>query len=217
MPVKRKRGDESILIHGKETRVAELTTQAAECLAAFPTKQFDLIIADPPWRYRDSSASINGQTPYPTLSIKEISELPVPNIAKKTCILLLWATGPKFEEALQVVNAWGFKYKTVYKTWRKVTAKGKPVCGCGWWTRPNTEYLLLATKGSGATKWQSNRSEPQEFTSEKTAHSKKPEQVMEDIRRHLVCEDRVELFCRGQPSEGFAGWGLETPGYYAEA
>ena len=79
---------------------------------------------------------------------EDIYKLPVKDIAGKNCVLFLWATYPKLQEALETIKAWGFQYKTVAFTWVKQNKVSDGFhFGLGYWTRGNPEICLLATKG----------------------------------------------------------------------
>ena len=82
------------------------------------------------------------------MSIDELCALPVPELAAKDCALFLWATFPQLPEALRLIRAWGFRYKTVAFVWLKRNRKSPSwFYGMGYWTRSNAEICLLATKG----------------------------------------------------------------------
>lgn len=91
-------------------------------------KKYSIIYADPPWSYRDKKGCdpAYGAMTYPTMSIGAIKNLPVSAIADTNCMLFLWATFPNLREALDVIDAWGFQYKTVAFTWVK-TNKRQPL------------------------------------------------------------------------------------------
>ena len=76
--------------------------------------KYNIIYADPPWSYRDTLGgnAKMGAMPYPTMTIEDICKLPVNELADKDCILFLWVTMPKMFEAIDVIKAWGFTYKT---------------------------------------------------------------------------------------------------------
>ena len=119
-------------------------------------KKYQIIYADPPWHYRYRFGSGIAENHYPTMSIDELKALPVKELADKDCALFLWITCPMLNKAWEVIEAWGFTYKTVAFTWVKVNAAGDRLhMGMGWWTRANVELCLLATKGH--PKRQSNR------------------------------------------------------------
>lgn len=158
---------------------------------------------------------MQGTTTYPTMTTADLCRLNVPGIAAPNSILLLWATWPKLQDALDVMKAWGFEYKTCYKLWRKVTNAGAPVMGCGWWTRGNSEMLLVGARGRKQASRVLRRNVRTEFTHPKTGrHSEKPVQIMADILVDIEATKRIDLFCRGAPHVGFDGWGLECKPYY---
>ena len=81
------------------------------------------------------------------MSIDELCALPVPELAAKDCALFLWATFPQLPEALRLIRAWGFRYRTVAFVWLKRNRKSPSwFYGMGYWTRSNAEICLLATK-----------------------------------------------------------------------
>jgi len=109
----------------------QLETSALE----FPTGPFQVIVADPPWRYESDC-----DLPYPTMAIEEIKALPVGSIAANNSILWLWATNAHLRVAFEVAEAWGFEYKSLL-TWVKDRM------GTGEWLRGRTEHCLLAGRG----------------------------------------------------------------------
>ena len=92
-------------------------------------KKYQVIYTDPAWKYdfaETDSRKIENQ--YPTMELEEIKNLPINEIADTNCVLYLWATAPKLIEALEVIKAWGFEYKT-HAIW------DKGVIGMGYWFR----------------------------------------------------------------------------------
>ena len=82
------------------------------------------------------------------MCIEDIKALPVGELAAKDCALFLWITFPCLCEALEVLTAWGFSYKTVAFVWVKQNRKNDDLfTGMGYWTRANAEICILATKG----------------------------------------------------------------------
>ena len=143
---------------------------------------------------------------YPTMSIDDICALPVADIAAKDSVLFLWATFPMLPEALRVISAWGFKYKTVAFVWLKQNPKAQSwFFGMGFWTRGNAEICLLATRGN--PKRQDN-SVHQFIISPREAHSKKPDEARDKIVRLMGDLPRVELFARQSPPD-WDVWGNE--------
>ncbi len=101
---------------------------------------YDIIYADPPWRYDDNTTSPNRriENHYPTMALEDIKNMEIPSA--KDCILYLWSPAPLIEKALQVLNAWGFTYKS-----NLVWDKNK--MGMGYWVRGQHEHLLIGVKG----------------------------------------------------------------------
>ena len=107
-----------------------------------------MIYADPPWRYQNWKGQGVAERHYPTMTLEDIKALPVAGLAGKDCVLFLWATCPMLPEALDVIRAWGFTFKTVAFTWIKLAPKADSIYwGLGYWTRSNAEICLLATRG----------------------------------------------------------------------
>lgn len=141
-----------------------------------------------------------------SMSIEELCALPVKEIADKDCILFLWATFPQLKEALQLIKAWGFTYKSVAFVWLKQNRKSPTwFYGLGFWTRGNAEICLLATKGH--PKRQSNKVH-QFIISPVEQHSKKPDITREKILALMGDLPRIELFAR-QHTPGWDVWGNE--------
>ena len=88
-------------------------------------KKYNIIYADPPWKYNDKAAAgkRGASFKYPVMTLKEICDLPVQNISHNNSALFLWVTFPMLKEGLQVVESWGFEFKTVAFTWIKANRK----------------------------------------------------------------------------------------------
>lgn len=180
----------------------------------FPKRKYRIIYADPPWDYHSAwyrensnSAGIWGlaQDHYKTMNIEDVKKLPVQDIAQNDCFLFMWATFPQLREALDVIDAWGFKYKTVAFTWVKKTKEGKNAVGMGWYTRANAEICLLAKRGKPTIKDHSIR---QIIESEREKHSKKPDEARKRIIKLCGNVSRIELFARKR-TKGWDSWGNE--------
>ncbi len=164
-----------------------------------PKGLYDVILADPPWRYQFSETqSREIENHYPTMELEDIKALKVPSADDS--VLFLWATAPKLEEALEVLNAWGFTYKTC-AVW------DKEIIGMGYWFRGQHELLLLGTKGNMPAPEPSAR-----FASvireRRGGHSSKPTVVYEIIEKMFPGRRYLELFCRS-PRKGWEAWGNE--------
>lgn len=171
-------------------------------------KKYQIIYADPPWAYRNMGniqATANAQ--YPTMSNEDICKMPVGGgLAADNCILFLWATFPKIKEALDVIKAWGFEYKTVGFTWIKKNKNGGNFFGVGWYTKSNAEVCLIGVKGK-APKISNSISSIIETVRER--HSKKPNIVRDKIVEFCGDIPRIELFAREQ-TPGWDVWGNEV-------
>ena len=86
-------------------------------------KKYQIIYADPPWRYQDKGCSGSAEKHYSTMGIEDICSLPVKEIADKNAILFVWVTYPMLVEGLKLIEAWGFKYKTIGFQWIKTNKK----------------------------------------------------------------------------------------------
>jgi len=173
--------------------------------------KFRVILADPPWTYKCWSKKGEGRTAsshYNTMSLEEIKSVPVDKIADKDCVLLLWGTWPNLIDAIEVIDAWGFTYKTVAFLWVKLNRKSIGLhTGLGYWTRANTEYCLLSTRGSPKRK---AKDVGQVIMSEIGIHSAKPMEQYNRIER-LLDGPYIELFARKRRN-GWVSIGYDIDG-----
>ncbi len=178
----------------------------------FPNKKYQIIYADPPWFYdfgKSSSRFIESQ--YDTLTIKELCELPIKDISEDNSVLLIWITFPKLESVFEVINAWGFSYRTILFNWIKTYNSGDIFMGCGYYTRSNPEICLLAKKGKGLKSISHNINSV--VISPYTGHSKKPPIIRQKIVELFGDLPRIELFARPPKDrlfedDSYKGWDL---------
>ena len=164
------------------------------------TKKYSVIYADPPWRYSFSkSGSRKIENQYPTMTLSDICKLKIPSA--EDAVLYLWATAPKLKEALSVMDAWGFKYKT-HSIWDKVSI------GMGYWFRGQHELLLVGTKGHVSPPEPSSRI-GSVIRLKRGKHSKKPAIIREFISKWFPDSEKLELFAR-EKIEGWDSWGNEV-------
>ena len=178
---------------------------SAICLE-FPNKKYQVIYADPAWQYDNTNGFGEGPNGaalhYDVMSCQEICNLPIHSISDKNCVLFLWATVPLMPEAFKVMEAWGFKYKTML-TWRKVNS-----LGLGFWFRGQTEHLLIGTKGEVKC---FHSQKPNVIQSKVQKHSEKPRQfraLVEEVTKGIG--PKIELFAR-ERIEGWDSWGNQLP------
>lgn len=170
-------------------------------------KKYNIIYADPPWKYQDRNCNGSAEKHYPTMTINDLCTLPIKEITSDNCVLFIWVTYPMLEEAQKLIKAWGFKYKTIGFQWIKTYKKsGKFFFGLGRWTRGNTEPCLIATKGKPK---RINNSISQLIISPVEEHSKKPDIVREKIVQLMGDLPRIELFAR-KKIPGWDVWGNEV-------
>lgn len=171
-------------------------------------KKYKIIYADPPWKYQDSGCNGNAEEHYKVMNLKDICALPIKEMADDDCILFIWGTYPLLPEVLEVINAWGFEYKSIAFQWVKMNKdNGKPFYGLGRWTRGNTEPCFIATKGKPA---RINNDVFQLVFSKIREHSRKPDEVRQKIIKLVGDLPRIELFAR-EKIEGWNTFGNEIP------
>ena len=170
-------------------------------------KQYSIIYADPPWKYEQKRLSGAAEKHYATMNIEELCALPVAELSAQDSVLFLWATFPQLPNALRLIQAWGFSYKSVAFVWLKKNRKADSwFYGMGFWTRGNAEVCLLATKGHPKRKAANIH---QFIISPIREHSRKPDEVREKIVALMGDLPRVELFAR-QTTPGWDVWGNEV-------
>lgn len=168
-------------------------------------EEFSVIYADPPWRYENATLNRLVENHYPTMETEEICAMKLP--IAKNAVLFMWATAPKLEEALRVMSAWGFTYRT-HAIWDKLKI------GSGHWFRGQHELLMVGIRGKHSTPPAAKRISSV-IRIKRGAHSSKPDQVRELIREWFPDERRLEVFARQWTSfwpvpEGWDVYGNQT-------
>ena len=185
----------------RETDLAAVTAAASEVLG---DKLYGVIYADPPWRFepysRDTGMDRAADNHNATMSLDDLRAITIP--AADDAVLFLWATAPMMPEALSVMAAWGFTYKS-----QCVWVKDR--IGTGYWFRNQHELLLVGTKGRIPAPAQGDQ-----FASviEATVrqHSAKPAVFAEMIKEMFPSASLLEMFAR-EARLGWAAWGNEAP------
>jgi N6-adenosine-specific RNA methylase IME4 len=178
-----------------------------------PNKKYGVIYADPPWHFRTFGPKGRKRSPdwkphkdaaaqhYETMSIDDMMKLPIANIAEENCALFMWISWPMLEDALRLMSAWGFTYKTCAFSWIKANASQIDLfrddldgqIGLGYWTRSNGEVCLLAMRGKPKRLKKDVR---QAIIEPRRQHSRKPDCVYERIERLMGDVPKIELFSR---------------------
>ena len=176
-----------------------------------PEKQYSVIYADPPWAYQQGGRGA-AKNHYHTMTTADICKMPVEKIAGGGAVLFIWATFPNIQEAIKVMEAWGFQYKTAAFVWVKKTKKGANFWGMGAYTRANAEVCLLGvSKGFKASKMIRAHNVHQIIEAPIEKHSKKPDETRRRIVQLVGDVPRIELFARDR-ADGWDAWGDEYPG-----
>jgi len=167
----------------------------------WPKGKYRIIYADPPWKYDDERSGMGGAIDqYDLMDLEDIKALPVKDLAETDAVLFMWATAPLLKEGIEVVESWGFKYKT-HVIWNKTKGLN------GHYVSPRHELLFIATKGSCTPDTKDRPNSVQ--TIERTGrHSEKPEEFREIIETLYTYGNKVELFARTAP-EGWGAYGNE--------
>jgi len=208
------RGQREILRAAQEIRARKAEMRRAErierlaatCNQPLPSdRRYAVIYADPPWDFEvyneESGIERAAANHYSTMSLDEICALPIPSLASPAAALFMWTTVPHLRESFQVLDAWGFEYKT-----NIVWVKDK--IGLGYFVRNQHELLLIATRGDMPTPLSANRPSSV-ITAPRREHSRKPDEAYALIERMYPELPRIELFAR-QTRLGWAAWGNEV-------
>jgi len=165
---------------------------------------FRVIYADPAWSYNDkqNTPQLGGAAKhYNTMSISEISLLPIDKISQKDSVLFLWVTSPLLEDAFKVVSSWGFKYKTSF-IWDKIKHN------MGHYNSVRHEILLVCTKGS-CTPDNKKLYDSVQSIERNDNHSEKPIEFLNIIDDIYTFGNKLEMFCRNIKKDKWYGWGNE--------
>jgi N6-adenosine-specific RNA methylase IME4 len=199
--------------------------------AELPRAHYGAILADPPWRFATwnkatavtrragHGTNVCASVHYNTMAIEDIAALPVADLAANDCCLFMWISWPMLPDAMKLISAWGFEYKTCGFDWMKAHAgqldmlrdDNDVLMGMGYWTRANSEPCLLATRGKPKRLSAAVR---QGIIEPRREHSRKPDCVHGRIQK-LVAGPYLELFARA-PRAGWDVWGNQTD-KFAEA
>lgn len=173
---------------------------------ALPQRKYGVILADPEWRFevysRETGMDRAADNHYPTSATEIIASRPVQNIAADDCVLFLWATVPMLPDALTVMKAWGFEYKSHF-IWNK------DKIGTGYWNRNKHELLLVGTRGNIPAPAQGTQANSV-IDAPVRLHSDKPACFHLLIENHFPNLPKIELNAR-RAREGWDLWGNEAP------
>ena len=175
-------------------------------------KKYKTIYADPPWQFQNRTGKVAPEhkrlNRYPTMKLEDIMKLPVGDVADEKSHLYLWVPNALLPEGLQVMEAWGFEYKTNL-IWEKTRKDGEPDGrGVGFYFRNVTEILLFGIKGEKNRTLDPGRSQVNLIRAMKKEHSRKPEEFIDVIEK---CSNApyLEVFARGN-RDSWDMWGNQA-------
>jgi N6-adenosine-specific RNA methylase IME4 len=183
--------------------VRELAAATEAASQALGTKLYGCIYADPPWRFElwaESGKDSVADNHFPTMDTEAIKAVSVP--AADDCALFLWATVPMLPQAIDVMKAWGFTYKSLI-TWVKDRT------GTGYWTLNKVELLLIGTRGDVPAPT-SGEQPPQVIEAPRLRHSEKPDIFAREIEKLYPNVPKLEMFAR-KARPGWDHHGNELP------
>lgn len=181
-------------------------------------KKYNIIYADPAWSFGNRMYSSNKNDhhreisrAYDVMTTNDIANINVKDITADDAICFMWTTDAHIPDAIKVMRAWGFKYKTVAFIWQKKEKSGKQVCFMGQWTMKNCEIVLLGTKGKMSKYLKSRKvRQLQEAPRERNIHSRKPQLIRDKIVEMFGDElPKLEMFARIK-TDGWDIWGNEV-------
>jgi N6-adenosine-specific RNA methylase IME4 len=190
---------------------------AAQDLAKFlGDDRFGCVLADPPWRFVNRTGKVAPEhkrlARYPTMELDQICALPVADHLEERAHCYLWVPNALLPEGLQVLNAWGFEYKSNI-VWHKIRKDGgSDGRGVGFYFRNVTEILLFGTRGKSVRTEAAGRRQVNMIQSRKREHSRKPDE------QYRIIEDcswgpYLEIFGRGV-RDGWTVWGNQADADY---
>jgi N6-adenosine-specific RNA methylase IME4 len=184
-----------------------------EHLPALPNRRYDIVYLDPPWHYygsavKDAAAGKH----YPLMTVDELASIDIHSILNKKAAVFMWATCPRLDFAMKLVEAWGLTYRGVAYVWVKTNRRGQIISGQGvqpTFTKPTTEFVLAATTvATGRPFPIHDLAQAQVVLHPRGAHSEKPAVFRRHIERLCGDRPRIELFARSH-DEGWDAWGAE--------
>lgn len=188
-----------------------LDTPVHESLRELP-RAFGTILADPPWQFSNRTGKVAPEhrrlSRYSTMTHQQIMALPVAQVASEKSHLYLWVPNAMITQGLEVMESWGFKYKTNI-VWYKVRKDGGPDGrGVGFYFRNVTELVLFGIRGNSNRTRAAGRRQTNIVVSQKREHSRKPDELYDLIER---CSHGpyLEMFARF-PRNGWTAWGNEA-------
>ena len=177
--------------------------------------KFGTILADPPWEFQNSTGKVAPKHKrlkrYETMNLEEIKLMPVSRLSANKSHLYLWVPNAFIKEGIEVMEEWGFKYKTNI-VWHKIRKDGGPDGrGVGFYFRNTTELVLFGVKGTKVRTLKPGRTQVNIIRTRKREHSRKPDELYKIIEK-CSWGPFLELFARGK-RKGWTSWGDQSKKY----
>lgn len=202
-------------IRQESVRTRDTADAGANLLRIHSGRRFKTILADPPWQFQNRTGKMAPEhrrlNRYGTMTLREILDLPIAQLADEPAHLYLWVPNALLPEGLAVLKSWGFQYKSNI-VWHKIRKDGGPDGrGVGFYFRNVTELLLFGVRGKNARTLAPGRSQVNFLATRKREHSRKPDE-MYDIIESCSPGPFLELFARGT-RRGWKTWGDQSESY----
>jgi N6-adenosine-specific RNA methylase IME4 len=191
-------------------------TPSEDLLNLIGARRFSTILADPPWQFQNKTGKVAPEhrrlARYGTMDLEAIKALPVAQVVGDTAHLYMWVPNALLPEGIEVLRAWGFKYKSNI-VWHKIRKDGgSDGRGVGFYFRNVTELLLFGVRGKNARTLQPGRTQVNYLATRKREHSRKPDEQY-DIVESCSPGPYLELFGRGI-RRGWTTWGNQADDGY---
>ena len=182
-----------------------------QCMAALPHRQYEIIVFEPHYKERMCSCSAPDLL---HMRPKELKEFPMASLAAPACLLFLWCDSYTLKTGMDLFHAWGFNYCTVWIVLLKRYRSGLPFMGSGQFTKPSTEFLLVASKPrTPHARWKSmHRSDLQEYHTIRA--NRRPMAIMTMIQAVYKNRNGYLHLCAPVQEHGWDCWGTAIPGYF---
>ena len=207
-------------LYSVQQKKRTVENQLPDFYPPLPNEKYEVIYADPPWDYggkvQFDKSCIKGENKdwekniflsaanfkYPTVKTKVLKTMPIQDICADNCLLFMWVTSPHLAQGIELGQSWGFEYRTVVFVWDKM------VHNPGQYTLSNCELCLLFKKGKIPSP-RGARNVQQLVRSPRREHSRKPDEVRNNIVKMFPTQKKIELFAR-EKVDGWDFWGLDV-------
>jgi len=193
------------------TSVADATKIHEAAVKKFgiaPNSQYNILLVDPPYEYKRTAHKCGTGRQYKTMTLEELSALPISGVAAEDAVLIVWTTYHMIDTVSRLYTSWGFEVTTVFCDWIKVDRACNPLYGQSSYTKPCSEFALLGVRGSMHVKSSESVVNSVLF-SRPRGHSRKPHVVRDMIVKLFGDFPRIEFFSRHCPPD-WDGWGNQT-------